>query len=455
MGFFENYIGYNTANFVTNIEEVGKPTTASSTIQDVSDRNSRVPRKELERLFITDAQTFKIVTAYKQLLLQAGYKISAINKTSQKQYDDFFNELGKIGMGYKLEQLLGRIIHDCVLYGYSYVERVYDVTGTRIVDLKPIDAKLMDYAKDSNGLIVTDRLQRPVGFTMNVGYYSNTKGDPLPAGVKLNSGQIFLDKKRIACFIINPYSNGFEGVGMIEPAYTQITRKIKVEDAASNSIYNSADSLIYAIVGDANRSASAPLMTSTLDTLKKWTTNRRAVFPYPTQVNAMDVAQSPQVNEILKYLRQEQATAGGMSLSMAVGSGESNNKSTMNTERRDFNTRLNALADEISTQFNSQILDYLYDINNYGSKAKLIWNEISVEDRSGMIAYLKTLYDIKAISPEEIRKYARDVMFLETDDNAWKKFFEDKSPENTPKSNPLLAEKNIQNSKDNYEEIRQ
>ncbi len=455
MGFFENYIGYNTANFVTNIEEVGKPTTASSTIQDVSDRNSRVPRKELERLFITDAQTFKIVTAYKQLLLQAGYKISAINKTSQKQYDDFFNELGKIGMGYKLEQLLGRIIHDCVLYGYSYVERVYDVTGARIVDLKPIDAKLMDYAKDSNGLIVTDRLQRPVGFTMNVGYYSNIKGDQLPAGVKLNSGQIFLDKKRIACFIINPYSNGFEGVGMIEPAYTQITRKIKVEDAASNSIYNSADSLIYAIVGDANRSASAPLMTSTLDTLKKWTTNRRAVFPYPTQVNAMDVAQSPQVNEILKYLRQEQATAGGMSLSMAVGSGESNNKSTMNTERRDFNTRLNALADEISTQFNSQILDYLYDINNYGSKAKLIWNEISVEDRSGMIAYLKTLYDIKAISPEEIRKYARDVMFLETDDNAWKKFFEDKSPENTPKSNPLLAEKNIQNSKDNYEEIRQ
>ena len=455
MGFFENYIGYNTANFVTNIEEVGKPTTASSTIQDVSDRNSRVQRKELERLFITDAQTFKIVTAYKQLLLQAGYKISAINKTSQKQYDDFFNELGKIGMGYKLEQLLGRIIHDCVLYGYSYVERVYDITGARIVDLKPIDAKLMDYARDSNGLIVTDRLQRPVGFTMNVGYYSNIKGDPLPAGVKLNSGQIFLDKKRIACFIINPYSNGFEGVGMIEPAYTQITRKIKVEDAASNSIYNSADSLIYAIVGDANRSASAPLMTSTLDTLKKWTTNRRAVFPYPTQVNAMDVAQSPQVNEILKYLRQEQATAGGMSLSMAVGSGESNNKSTMNTERRDFNTRLNALADEISTQFNSQILDYLYDINNYGSKAKLIWNEISVEDRSGMIAYLKTLYDIKAISPEEIRKYARDVMFLETDDNAWKKFFEDKSPENTPKSNPLLAEKNIQNSKDNYEEIRQ
>jgi len=455
MGFFENYIGYNTANFVTNIEEVGKPTTASSTIQDVSDRNSRVQRKELERLFITDAQTFKIVTAYKQLLLQAGYKISAINKTSQKQYDDFFNELGKIGMGYKLEQLLGRIIHDCVLYGYSYVERVYDITGARIVDLKPIDAKLMDYARDSNGLIVTDRLQRPVGFTMNVGYYSNTKGDPLPAGVKLNSGQIFLDKKRIACFIINPYSNGFEGVGMIEPAYTQITRKIKVEDAASNSIYNSADSLIYAIVGDANRSASAPLMTSTLDTLKKWTTNRRAVFPYPTQVNAMDVAQSPQVNEILKYLRQEQATAGGMSLSMAVGSGESNNKSTMNTERRDFNTRLNALADEISTQFNSQILDYLYDINNYGSKAKLIWNEISVEDRSGMIAYLKTLYDIKAISPEEIRKYARDVMFLETDDNAWKKFFEDKSPESTPKSNPLLAEKNIQNSKDNYEEVRQ
>lgn len=463
MGFFENYVGYNVANFATRVEEVGKPATASSTIKDVTDKLERITRENLENLFINDAQTFKTVTSYKQLLLQAGYRIVSINKTVQKQYDEFFADLGKIGMGYKLEQLLGRIIHDCVLYGYSYVERVYNITGNKIVDLKPIDAKLMDYVRDGNGMIMTDRLQKPLGFTMNVGYYSNAVGDHVPYGAKLNSGEIFLERKRIACFIINPFSNGFEGVGMVEPAYTQIKRKTKIEESASNAIYNSADSLIYAIVGDANRSASTPLMTSTLDTLKKWTTNRRAVFPYPTQVGAMDVVQSPQVNEILKYLRQDQATAGGMSLSMATGSGESNNKSTMNTERRDFNVRLNSLADEIATQFNSQILDVLYEVNGYGSKAALVWNEVSVDDRSDMVPMLKTLSDMKAIAPEEARAYAKNVLDLETDDEVWKQFTKKtESLQEMPNmtdikktSNPLQVKKNIEKSKDSYEERRQ
>jgi len=366
-------------------------------------------------------------------------------------------------MGYKLEQLLGRIIHDCVLYGYSYVERVFNIRGDKIVDLKPIDAKLMDYAKNGNHMIVTDKLQRPIGFTMKVGYYTISKGDAVPYGVYLDNGKIYLDNKRIACFVINPYSNGFEGIGMVEPAYTQTTRKTKIEEAASNAIYNAADSLIYAVVGDANRSASNTLMSGTLDTLKKWTTNRRAVFPYPTQVNSMDVQQSPQVNEILKYLRQDQATAGGMSLSMAVGSGESNNKSTMNTERRDFNVRLNSLADEIATQFNSQILDVLYETNKYGSKAALIWNEVSVDDRTDMVPMLKTLKDMGSIAPEEVREYAKNVLDLDTDDEKWKEY--QKKTESLPQfpnmtnvkkeNNPLQVEKNIKKSKEGYEEIRE
>lgn len=471
MGFFEEYTGYRTANFAEAINEVGKPVTAPSTSQDASDKEQRVSREELEKLFREDAQTFKLVTSYKQLLLQAGYRIVADKKTNQKQYDDFFDQIGKIGMGYKLEQLLGRIIHDCVLYGYSYIERVYDTSGRLIVDLKPIDAKLMDYARDGNGMIVTDALQKPIGYTMNVGPISRAKGDAAPRGVDVKYGHIFLDAKRIACFVVNPFSNGFEGVGYVESAYTQVKRKIKIEESASNAVYNAADSLIYAIVGDANRQASSPLMTSTLSTLKNWTTNRRAVFPYPTTVNAMPVEQSPQVNELLKYLRQEQATAGGMSLSMAIGSGETNNKSTMNTERRDFNTRLNSLAFDISTQFTSKILDELEEVNNYYSRAVLVWNNVSVDDKSDMIAHIKTLYDMKAISPDEARAYAKNVLDLETDDEKWNEYINSLEylpempnmtgkkvrlpEEESSEENKVAVKKNVQESKESYEEVRE
>ena len=481
MGFFsETIVGYKMADFSSKSKEIGVPRTASSTIQDATLTSSRVPRLDLERLYREDAQTFKLINTYKQLLLQAGYRIVADNKTNQKQYDEFFDNIGKIGMHYKLKQLLDRIIQDCVLYGQAYIERVYDITGTKIVDLKPIDAKLMDYVRDMKYVIMTDIEQNPLGYVMNVGYYSDAVSDKWPSMSRQLPSYIFLRPERIACFILSPYGNGFEGMGLVEPAYKQITRKMRIEESASNAIYNASDNLKYAIVGDAQRSASTQLMNSTLDTLRNWTTNRRAVFPYPTQVGSMPVEQSPQVQEMLKYLRQDEATAGGMSLSMAVGTGESNNKSTMNTERRDFNTKLNAVAYDIATQFTTKILDVLKEVNGYGSHSALIWNNVSVDDRSDMVALLKTLYDMGSISPREARNYAKNVLDLETDEEDYKKFLaesKERLPEMPNQSegaplddgnninndmikpskskNPLQVKKNIADSKNKFEDKRQ
>jgi hypothetical protein len=474
MGLFTNFTGYKYADFAKKPEEVGIPRTASSTLQDATQVRARTPRDSLEKLYYQDAQTYKTVNSYKQLLMQAGYRIVSDNKTNQKQYDTFFSEIGKIGLHYKLDQLLERIIHDCALYGHAYVERVYDESGRYIVDLKPIDAKLMDYVRDMKYVMMTDLEQNPLGYTMYVGYYSDGISDKYPTNSRVIPGYIFLRPERIAHFVLSPFGNGFEGVGLVEPAFAQTSRKIKIEEAASNAVFNSADSLIYAIVGNDQRAPSTQLMNSTLTTLKNWTTNKRAVFAYPTQVNAMPVMQSPQVQELLKYLRQEQATAGGMSLSMALGTGESNNKSTMNTERKDFNTKLNAFARTIASQFTSKVLDVLYEVNGYGSKAIMKWNDVSVEDRTDFVAILHQLFEDGAITQRELRNYAKNVFNLETDDEDWERAQKKaeqlpEMPNQTPgspldegdikvkavKNNPKQVEKNITKSKDNYEDIRQ
>ncbi len=475
-GFFQEFTGYRYADFSSKIDSVGVPKTASSTSSDSENYGTRVGRKYLENLFLTDAQVSKTINTYKKLLLQAGYRIVAEKKTEQKQYDEFFKEMGKVGMRYKLEQLLGKIIFDLSLYGMAYVERVYDTSGRYIVDLKPIDAKLMDYVRNTHNTIMTDREQNPLGYTMDCGYYSDGIGDIPPRGSKVTSGHIFLEPKRIACFILDPYGNGFEGMGKIEPAYKQITRKQKIEEAASNAIYNAADSLMYAIVGDNLRKPSEQLMNATLKTLQNWTTNRRAVFANPTQVGSMKVEQSPQVQELLKYLRNDQAIAAGMSLGLATGSGD-NNKSTQNTERKDFNTQLNAMAREIATQFTSKILDELYEVNKYSCKAAMVWNNVSVDDRTDMVGILKTLFDMQAISSKEARLYAKNVLDLETDDEEWEEFI--KHTERLPEmpnvsedaplakkekkevlnskdtKNEIAVKKNIKKSKDNYEEVRE
>jgi hypothetical protein len=419
MGFLSSFTNYKYADFSKQIDKVGIPRTASSTIQDATRKLSRVTRQDLETLYMTDAQTFKLVNSYMQLLLQAGYRIVSENKGSQKQYDDFFSNIGRIGMHYKLEQLLSRIIQDCVLYGHAYIERVYDETGSMIVDLKPIDAKLMDYVRDMKYVMMTDLEQNPLGYTMYVGYYSDAVSDLYPQGARVIPGYIFLRKERIANIVLSPFGNGFEGLGLVEPAYNQIHRKMKIEETASNAIFNAADSLIYAIVGDSTRSASVPLMNETLKTLQKWTTNRRAVFAAPTQIASMPVEQSSQVNDHLHYLRQDQAAAGGMSLGMAIG--EDNNKSTQNTERKDFNTKLNSCARTIAEQFTSKILDVLYEVNGYGSKAIMKWNNVSIEDRTDIVALLDVAFKDGAITAREYRNYIKNVFDLETDDEDWER----------------------------------
>lgn len=480
MSFLLEMTKYKYADFAQKMPEVGIPRTSSSTIPDATQKMSRIPRVELEKLYMSDAQTFKMINSYKHLLLQAGYRIVADNKTNQKQYDDFFKNIGQIGLHYKLNDLLGRIILDACLYGHAYVEKVYDTTGRYIVDLKPIDAKIMDYVRDWKYVMMTDLEQNPLGFVMNTGYYTDAITDKYPNGSRILPGYIFLRPERIAQFILNPVGNGFEGLGIVEPAYTQITRKMKIEEAASNAVYNAADNLIYAIVGDTNRSASAPLMNATLETLRNWTTNRRAVFQYPTDIKSMPIEQSPQVQELLHYLRQDQSAAGGMSLSMAIGGGESNNKSTMNTERRDFNTKLNSVAMDIAQQFTHNILDAIYEVNGYGSKAIMKWNNVSTDDKSDIVTQLTLAVDKSAITPKELRMYLKNVYDLETDDEDWQRAqkalemlptmpnqtpgsaLDDDKSEDTPSKtevksskNPLATKKNIAKSKDNYEANRQ
>jgi hypothetical protein len=475
MGLLSNYSNYKYADFSKKLtaNDTGLPRTSSYTLFDVSVDNARVRRADLETLYRTDAMTYKIVNTYKQLIIQAGYRILADNKGDQKQYDNFFEFLGKIGMHYKLDQLLARIIHDCVLYGYAFIERVYDETGRYIVDLKPIDAKLIDYVRDMKFMLMTNEEQNPLGYVMNVSYYSDAIGDPYPQGARVLPSYIFLRPERIAAFMIGDFGHGFEGMGLVEPAYNQITRKMEIEKAASNAIYNAADSLIYATVGNETKSPSNPLMNATLDTLKNFTTNKRAVFAYPTELKTLPVEQSPQVRDFLKYLREEQAAAAGMSYSLALGTGESNNKSTMNTERRDFNTKLNSIARVIAEQFNTKILDALYKVNEYNSKAMLVFNNVSTDDKEDVINQMMNLAKMNALTTGEVREYAKNVLDLDTDDEEWEKLQKSleylpnmpnqsgtaaKNPQqpisgaNTPKPG---VKKNIAKSKDNYEASRE
>lgn len=425
MGFLTNFVtGFQHGSFASRVD-MGTPKTAATVQSDGTDSYKRVDRKKLEQLYLEDAQTFNTINIYKQLLLQTGYKILADNKTVQRQYDNFFDNIGKIGMHMKSEQLVDRILQDTCLYGYAYIEKVFN-EKSRIVDLKPVDAKLMDYARNQENMIMVDSTQNVLGYTMNVGYIQNAISDPLPRGIKMQNTQIFVRAERIACFILFPFGNGFESLGIVEPAYEAIVRKRKIETAVANTIHNSAAYPVYAVVGDSQRSASKTLMNSTLEALQNFSSNRYGVFSHPTTLNTLNVEHSPQADEFLRYLRTEQSAASGLALGFTVGTGETVNRSTLGTQKEMLDVRMDSVSYSIGEQFTTKILDDLYVRNKLGSKAKMVWNEVSTEDKIDKTKILLDSITSGVILPTEAREYILLSNDLKGDDLEYKKVQEEK-----------------------------
>jgi hypothetical protein len=406
MGLFGNF-NDNIAMFAS--KDVASPKTPAVSEDDIS-VYERVSRQSLEEIYLTDPQTFNTINKSKQLIMQAGYNIRVDKKGSQSKYDDFFKNMGNIGMKTNLSQLLSNIYHDKFLYGVSYIERVYDTRQEVIVDLKMIDPKLMDFARDNEGIIVVDRNQNPVGFTMDIGRKTNYRGDIIPidglsSKVSLDPNHIFFLAFRIAYFRMFTYGNRFDAVGVVEPAIKDINRKHKIEDATANSIHNAASYPIVGYVGDANRSASQSLMNNTLDAMKNLSHSRYMVFQYPTKLETLEVKQSEQVNEALRYFRANQSAASGMALGFSIGTGEAINRSTLSTQQEMLDISLDSEAKNTAEEFNVQILDELNRVNGYGSSAKLIWGNVASEDKNDKASRLFDAVSSGVLAPGEIRDY--------------------------------------------------
>ena len=431
MGYMSNFTG-KYANFVAS-KEKGKPRTAAS-VEDET-KFKRIDRKDLENTYLQDPQTFNTVNKIKQLIMQAGFEITADKKQAQSKYNDFFENIGTIGLKMDNKQLVDSITHDACLYGHAYVERIYNVSDTEIVDLKMIDAKLMDYARNEDNQIVTDSEQNPIGYVMYIGY--NTKfdsGDYVPLNVKVDTEFIYLAAKRIAHFKMFSYGNRFESIGIVEPAYLDIKRKKKIETAATNSIHNTAAYPVIGYVGSETRHASKKQMEATLDTLQHLQSSRYMVFENPTEIKSLEVKHSEQIGEVLRYLRTNQSAASGMALGFSVGTGEAINRSTLGVQQRMLDLSLESIADHLASQYNKLILDVLDEVNGYGSKAKLTFGNIVAEEKNDKINRLISAVESGILAPKEARKYVLSAEEIEPDESAFKKHSE--SSKRKPKKIP-------------------
>jgi len=390
MGILTEFVGENEASFAkeTDFDILTKEKDADKEDQATAPayqeiEKPRISRNNLDNAYYTDSLTFGMLNRKVQKILKAGYAIKTEKKSDEKKWDEFFTLIGTIGQRINQEELHERLLFDMFKFGWGYIEFVFDEQLDKVVDLKPVDARAIDWARDANQNIIFNlETQRPLGYVIKLDQSSQGVylGDEVPEeySVQTDSDQIFILSIRIAAIPLFRFGNGFEAVGLIEPSYLSKTRKDKVVEAITNELYIAGSNPIYGILGDATRKPSKQQKRKTLEAIQNFRHSSATVFEYPTEIHTLDVKHSDQYQEIIRLLKADQSNASGIPLAILDNTSDIP-RSALNQMRQDTDIADQAIVEKYTQQFNKQILDFISAVNGFGP-AKLVWGDVSSED---------------------------------------------------------------------------
>ena len=430
-------LGYRDINLSKNIS------TGKAISQNTSSKESdRIDGKLLEEDYRYDTVTFNIINKQLQMILQSGFEIKTKRAMNQKFYDNFFDNIGDIGEEITKEELVEYILQDMLMYGNSYVELIYEYGNIKgkIVDLKMIPEKRMDYIKKSDGSIVVDIYGKPLGYLMKFSnlYNMDALGDKVPKqyeGIAIkNSNEIFFLRDRIAHFKLHTYGERNYGIGLIEPAHTSTYRKLLIEDARTNEIYTRGANTIVASVGDIDHEPTKENLDDVLGNISNWKHDRYFAFPYWVKLDNQAIEQNDAVDKTLEYLRINQAASAGMPMAFATGAGEATNRATLNNQQDILELSLEHVVNKFCASFNKYILKRIAESNKISDVAEIKFGEIITEEKNNKSKRLVEAIQNKIISPEEARDYFLKAEDLTKNDASYKKFISEQKKDDIKKS---------------------
>jgi len=399
-------------NLVYGISEGRKRSSISAKTSKIAQKIlRRVIPQELENAYYADPITFNSVNKNVQMIMSAGYRFD-LDESDRKDFMNFIEGLGQIGEDYTFDELLGYILWSQVVFGYSWLENVYNEEMTDILDLTRIDPKQMDYARDSNGNVLLDPSQKPIGYTQTIGNSISVDvrnlGDEVPkeykVSIDLSTGQIFLLPNRISLFKLYVGANGFDSYGLVEPAYKSIVRKLNIEEAQTNSIYARGTYPLVDYVGNEKTPATPQRLESALEIMKKFRHDRYFALPFYHRIEPIEVRQSDIVDQTLKHLRENQSSAFGMPLAFATSGGEATNRSTLNSQQRLLEYTLNDIVIKLTSNLYKYVFTPLAKLRGYKRVPKIIWNKIGTEDWDEKSERLLKWVELGVIQSSEVRE---------------------------------------------------
>jgi len=378
--------------------------------QRITPEISRVSKPLLEAAYIRESTVFNGINKTVQVIMAAGYTLDG-DKRSVKFFEDFFGGVGSSGGETEWDEMYSSLFKHLFVFGDAWIEKIPAIGDDgKIVDLELIDPKTMDLAKDSAGEYVLDVNMNPVGYVQNIPFkYTVEQKYAVPDRVDVSSNQLFFPPDRIAHFKLYCLGDRFNGVGLIEPAYNAINRKLVLEKAHANSTKRMGFPVRRAEVGDPMHEPTREQLQRAIEQIKD--ADNMGVFAHPYWVKVhIDEAKNPEkLQEHLDYYIDQIVAAIGMPRAFITGAGEETNRSTLNRQEFLFKLSLKEIVERTNRSIEKQIIKPIAEANGI-KPVKIQWGEITVEELDAKAKRLATYASAKLLTPsEELETLVRSI----------------------------------------------
>lgn len=394
-----------------SLAKSNKIESSSPATQKTTPETKRVDKAELESAYLTEPIVFNSVNKITNLIMAAKYRFIGA-PDSIAFFEEFFNEVGTRGGDTDWHEMLDSIFRHQLIYGDAWNELIPSKKDKKlIVDLDIIDPKKMDYAKDSNQKILLDADGDPVGFvqTLPFDYAIDKQKYQAPEEVDMSANRVFLPPDRVAHYRLYTVGDRFYGVGLIEPAYKTIMRKLNMEEALANAINRTGFPIRKAKIGDQMHEPTEDSIQRSVEQLKNMSYMDVLAYPYWVDVS-IDEAKNPEKLQLhLDYFKKSIVSSVGMPSAFATGEGESTNRATLGRQESLLKMSLKDIVGATVRVVENQVIRPVAAYNNI-SPVKFAWGEIAVEELDSKAKRLVDYVNAGLIKPDaKLEKLIRNI----------------------------------------------
>jgi len=392
-----------------------QPNTFSTKLIKTTDNIYRVDPAELEQAYISDPIYFSTINKQVQLIMGAGYELIGDKNNNWK---NFFDNIGLIGDDMTWNEMLTQIFTSEDIYGKAFVLIVQNKNRTKAVDLLMLDTKKVDYAKNQSDNVLLDGEGKPLGYMIEIPDNVTSTyivPDATPDNIKTESGsnKIFIKAERIIQYKLYTFGDRLYPLGLIEPSYISVLRKMNIEEAQANSIYQRGSYPLDVSVGDENHHPRPQDVTKAAETFSMIKHDRVIAHPYWEKATVLEAKQSDAVEGVLTYLRRNQIASLSMPESLAIGSGETTNRATLNNQQAFLEYTLIDIVQRTLATTIKYLINPISKLNKW-APVTIKWGDIRAESEMDKADTLINAVRYNALAQETIDSTLRSILNLPT-----------------------------------------